>query len=100
MGVNRVALAGWGWRILRPALFMMKPEWSHRLTMTLFSWLMWVPVLRWLTTAFFRVDDPRLRIRRFGLEFSNPVGLAAGLDKDAKWFGSLQSLGFGFIEIG
>ncbi len=62
--------------------------------------LLKIPGGRWLTAAFFRVNDSRLRVRRFGLEFTNPVGLAAGLDKDAKWYNSLAALGFGFIEVG
>ena len=89
------------WRfLLRPILFRLPPERSHRLTMRLFSLLMKVPGCRRLTTAFFRVNDPCLRVRRFGIEFQNPVGLAAGFDKDAKWVDSLQVLGFGFIEVG
>src|SRR5690606_3196938 len=45
-------------------------------------------------------DDPRLEREVFGLMFKNPVGIAAGLDKDAKFISELEMLGFGFIEIG
>lgn len=46
------------------------------------------------------VNDPRLNVDLFGLNFPNPVGLAAGFDKDAQWFDALSKLGFGSIEIG
>lgn len=46
------------------------------------------------------MEDPRLAREVFGLKFKNPVGLAAGFDKDAKLFQELSDLGFGFIEIG
>jgi dihydroorotate dehydrogenase len=46
------------------------------------------------------VDDPRLNVRCFGIDFPNPVGLAAGFDKDARWPNELDALGFGFIEVG
>lgn len=101
MLIDRFALVAWVWSIfLRPILFFLPPEFTHGLTIRLFSLLMKVPGCRWLTTALFRVDDPRLPVRRFGLEFPNPVGLAAGLDKNAEWFSSLQPLGFGFFEVG
>ncbi len=48
----------------------------------------------------YEVNDPRLEREVFGLKFKNPVGLAAGLDKDAKLYKELGGLGFGFIEIG
>jgi dihydroorotate dehydrogenase len=44
--------------------------------------------------------DPRLRVRAFGLEFSSPLGVAAGLDKNLDWFEELGALGFGYVEIG
>jgi dihydroorotate dehydrogenase len=89
----------WHWA-LRPLLFCLPAERAHDWTMRLFSWTMKIPGIRRLSTAFFRVDDPRLHVRRFGLVFPNPVGLAAGLDKNAAWGGALQALGFGFIEVG
>lgn len=53
-----------------------------------------------LLNALYEVKDPRLEREVFGLRFKNPVGLAAGLDKDAKLYKELSNLGFGFIEIG
>jgi dihydroorotate dehydrogenase len=48
----------------------------------------------------YQVNDPRLEVEVFGLKFKNPVGLAAGFDKDAKLYTELSNFGFGFIEIG
>ena len=101
MDAVRAALARWAWHWpLRWLLFRLSAESAHDWTMRWFSRLIRVPGCRWLVTAFFRIRDPRLRVRRFGLEFPNPVGLAAGLDKNANWCNSLQTLGFGFIEVG
>ncbi len=59
-----------------------------------------IPGLRQLFRAAFRVRDRRLERRVLGLTFPNPVGLAAGFDKDGRHFRSMASLGFGFMEIG
>src|SRR5690606_35500805 len=58
------------------------------------------PLLKAMIKSKYRFDDPRLEREVFGLKFKNPVGLAAGLDKDAKFVDELEMLGFGFIEIG
>lgn len=59
-----------------------------------------IPGKQWTWRLFFKVKDTRLEREVFGLKFENPVGLAAGFDKDAKLFDELSSFGFGFIEIG
>jgi len=59
-----------------------------------------IPGIPALIRALYAVDDKRLERKLFGLTFKNPVGLAAGFDKDARWFNELTNLGFGFIEIG
>ena len=59
-----------------------------------------IPGKMWSWRLIFRVKDTRLEREVFGLKFDNPVGLAAGFDKDAKLFDELASFGFGFIEIG
>jgi dihydroorotate dehydrogenase len=92
--------ASFVWRSVLRILFWVPAEKAHHLTMNAFSWLMKIPGVRWLTSAFFRVSDSRLRVRRFGLDFPNPVGLAAGMDKNATWHNDLLALGFGFIEVG
>ncbi|MGH7947637.1 MAG: quinone-dependent dihydroorotate dehydrogenase [Candidatus Binataceae bacterium] len=78
-------------RLMRPLLFRVDPETAHRVTLAL---LRAAPLGR--ATA----DPPQLKSTVFGVEFSNPVGLAAGLDKDALVPGAWQSLGFGFVELG
>lgn len=59
-----------------------------------------IPGMKSVYRSMFRVDDPKLKRSLFGLEFPNPVGLAAGFDKDGKFYDTMQYLGFGFIEIG
>lgn len=82
--------------IIRPILFRFDPEEVHYFT---FNILKKFPFL----TKFLvgkSPEDKRLEREVFGLKFKNPVGLAAGFDKDAKMFKELSDLGFGFIEIG
>ncbi len=56
--------------------------------------------MKWLVRSVYSSNDPRLKRNIFGLEFTNPVGLAAGFDKDAKLIDELACFGFGHIEIG
>jgi dihydroorotate dehydrogenase len=73
----------------RPLLFSLDPEAAHRLG------------LRLSAVAAFLAEKPQaLPVRALGLEFPNPVGLAAGLDKDAAHIDALAALGFGFLEVG
>jgi dihydroorotate dehydrogenase len=99
----RSALTNCVWRVaLRPFLFSRyEAEDAHECTLERFAWLLKrVPGLRWMISAWLRVNDPRLRVRQFGLEFPNPVGLSAGMDKNAKRHRDFATLGFGFIEVG
>ena len=59
-----------------------------------------IPGASYIFKALFKVDNPGLKREVMGLNFDNPVGLAAGFDKDAKYVNELSHLGFGFIEIG
>jgi dihydroorotate dehydrogenase len=88
------------WPLIRPLLFALDAERAHQLSMSLFAGAMAVPPLRRLTGRLLRSDDPRLRVDRFGVRFPSPVGLAAGFDKNARYFQALHALGFGFIEAG
>jgi dihydroorotate dehydrogenase len=72
--------------LARPLLFSLEPEAAHRLGLRLAGWI--------FPRKF------RLPVRAMGLEFANPVGLAAGLDKDAAHIDALARMGFGFIEVG
>jgi dihydroorotate dehydrogenase len=86
--------------IIRPLLFFFDPEEVHYFTFSMIRTLHRIPGIPALLRSLYLVDDPRLKTRVFGLDFRNPVGLAAGFDKDAKLFSELYDLGFGFIEIG
>lgn len=81
--------------LIRPILFSIDAEKAHHLT---FKMLKVPGVAALLGKPGY--DDPRLEKVLFGIKFKNPVGLAAGLDKDAKLIDELAALGFGFIEIG
>lgn len=59
-----------------------------------------IPGFPTIFRALFDLTHPKLKRELFGLTFKNPVGLAAGFDKDARWYNQLANLGFGFIEIG
>ena len=86
--------------IIRPLLFLFDPEKVHQFT---FRWLKFVnkiPFVPALLRVRYRLRDKYLEREVFGIKFPNPVGLAAGLDKNAELFSELSSLGFGFIEIG
>ena len=60
----------------------------------------YIPFVFYFLEKYFKVSDSLLRTKLFGIDFPNPVGLAAGLDKNAKLISQFSSLGFGFIEIG
>ena len=88
------------WRIFaKPLLFCLPAEKAHHLSMSLFHQSMFRPVAA-LTRRWFDVRDARLESDVFGIRFNNPVGLAAGFDKQATWFNALSNLGFSHIEVG
>ncbi|GMQ28799.1 quinone-dependent dihydroorotate dehydrogenase [Algoriphagus confluentis] len=86
--------------ILKPLLFLKKPEDAHHFTFDLTKLTFNIPIISSILESGFELDDPRLEREVFGLKFKNPVGLAAGFDKDAKLIDEMAMLGFGFIEIG
>jgi dihydroorotate dehydrogenase len=86
--------------LLKPLLFLKKPEEAHHFTFSLIKTFFNLPVANSIVRSTFGLDDPRLEREVFGLKFKNPVGLAAGFDKDAKLIDEMAMLGFGFIEIG
>ena len=88
------------YRLVRPLLFRCDPERSHRLGMASLRLLQALPGAARLLARRYLVTDPALRQTLFGREFPNPVGLAAGFDKDALVAGALPALGFGFVEVG
>lgn len=86
--------------IIKPLLFKINPEKAHYFTFDLLKLVIGNPFGRLISKLLFGLNDPKLTTSLFGLTFPNRVGLAAGLDKDAKVFNELASLGFGFIEVG
>ena len=86
--------------IIRPILFWFDPEEVHYFTFSLIRFISKIPGFTWLFKSLYLINDKRLEREVFGLKFKNPVGLAAGFDKDAKLFQELSNFGFGFIEIG
>jgi len=86
--------------ILKPLFFLKKPEDAHHFTFDLTKLGFNFPVIKSIVKSAFKLENPRLEREVFGLKFKNPVGLAAGFDKDAKLIDEMAMLGFGFIEIG
>ncbi|MGE5138431.1 MAG: quinone-dependent dihydroorotate dehydrogenase [Rudaea sp.] len=86
--------------LIRPLLFRLDPEQAHAVTLRLIGLAGRLPPARALLQTLYRVQDPVLEVEAFGLRFRNPVGLAAGYDKDAAAVLGLGTLGFGHIEVG
>lgn len=85
---------------LRPLLFRLDPETAHHLTLSLLKWGGGFSPAREILRALYAVDDPRLQVNAFGMAFKNPVGLAAGYDKNGTAVRGLAALGFGHVEVG
>ncbi|MCW3083865.1 MAG: quinone-dependent dihydroorotate dehydrogenase [Bacteroidetes bacterium] len=86
--------------LLKPVFFLFDPENIHHWVFSTIKFLCKIPGVPALLKSVYVVNDKRLEQTLFGLTFPNPVGLAAGFDKDAKLFDELGYYGFGFIEIG
>ena len=86
--------------IAKPLLFLMPAETAHLWSMAAYTTLLKWPGLTRVCSKWYSICDPRLAIDVCGIRFANPVGLAAGFDKNAVWFHELECLGFGHIEVG
>lgn len=86
--------------LLRKLLFLLPPEDAHYFSMYLLQRGVSVGFIRSLIKKSFTYTHPSLEKELWGLPFKNPVGLAAGFDKNARWLTELECLGFGFVEIG
>ncbi len=82
--------------IIRPILFRLDPEKAHDIVVSILR----LPLVTSLLSLIYRGQSENLRRNVFGLEFDNPVGLAAGFDKNAELVSQMSDLGFGFVEIG
>jgi len=88
------------YKILRSILFLFPPEWTHYFSMNCLKVLCFFTPIKKLVSLLYTTHDSRLTTDVFNLEFKNPVGLGAGFDKNAKYLRELETLGFGFVEIG
>ena len=86
--------------LIRPILFWFDPEKVHYFTFSLIRFLSKIPGFSSIFKSLYLVNDKRLETEVFGLKFPNPVGLAAGFDKNAILYKEFSNFGFGFIEIG
>ena len=86
--------------LIRPILFLFDPEKVHYFTFSLIRILCKIPFVASVFRSLYQVKNKKLERKLFGLTFANPVGLAAGFDKNAVLYNELANFGFGFIEIG
>ena len=86
--------------LLKPLFFLFDPELVHHTVFKLIKLSNKIPGISNIIRSIYVIKDKRLERHLFGLTFPNPVGLAAGFDKDAKLYHELSNFGFGFIEIG
>jgi len=86
--------------LIRPLFFLFNPESIHHFTFKMVKLMMHLPGMFGFTKGMYQVKDKKLKRTVMGIDFPNPVGLAAGFDKDAKLFDELSAYDFGFIEIG
>ena len=87
-------------KIISPFLFLFDPEKIHTFTFFLIKVFFKIPILGFIIESFYKVESPKLVRKLFGLTFENPVGIAAGFDKNATHISEFEKFGFGFIEIG
>ena len=78
----------------------MPAETAHHFTFSLVRLLYNIPGIRAVVRWLFGYTNPQLERELFGIKFPNPIGIAAGFDKDARLIGPLADIGFGFVEIG
>ncbi|XRE44589.1 Dihydroorotate dehydrogenase (quinone) [Tenacibaculum discolor] len=86
--------------LIRPIFFLFDPEKIHHFTFSLVKFLSKIPGVPSIFRGIYQVNDKKLERKLFGLTFKNPVGLAAGFDKNAVLYNELANFGFGFVEIG
>ena len=86
--------------LIRPFLFLMSPEKAHHFVFNALKIMLSIPGLKVLVRTFYSVKNKELETEVMGIRFPNPIGLAAGFDKDARLYDELAAFGFGFIEVG
>ena len=88
------------YRLLKNTLFLIPAEKAHTLTMYLLKLSFKIPFTKNIVLNLFKVNSKKIEKKLWGITFPNPVGLAAGFDKNANYLDELSCFGFGFIEIG
>ena len=86
--------------LIRKIFFLFDAEKVHHFTFSILKILFKLPLVSTIVKNIYKVEDPKLVRNLFGLTFKNPVGLAAGFDKNAHLFNEFSNFGFGFVEIG
>ncbi|MFN8152897.1 MAG: quinone-dependent dihydroorotate dehydrogenase [Bacteroidia bacterium] len=86
--------------LIRPLLFLLDPETAHHFVFGALRLIMKIPAVKYLFSILYKPEGNDAAVEVMGLKFPNPVGLAAGFDKNAELFEELSTLGFGFIEVG
>ena len=88
------------YKLLKNTLFLLPAEKAHTLTMYLLKLSFKIPGIKNIILYLFKVNSKKIEKKLWGITFPNPVGLAAGFDKNANYLDELSCFGFGFIEIG
>ena len=86
--------------LIKPILFRFQPENAHHLALGLYKAALFIPGYGWWHDRHYVIERPALEKKVFGIQFKNPVGLAAGFDKNAAYIPLMARLGFGHIEVG
>lgn len=87
-------------RIIKPLLFSLNIERAHHIVLLILRIFGLIPGGRWLLRKCYAVEHPALEREVFGMRFANPVGIAAGFDRNGEAYRELAALGFGFVEVG
>src|SRR6202166_2587574 len=88
------------YKLLRNILFLFPAETVHHFSMKSLKLICKIGFIKKIVRTQFTMDDSRFSKELFGLKFKNPIGLGAGFDKNALFLNELETLGFGFVEIG
>ncbi|MEP4533293.1 MAG: quinone-dependent dihydroorotate dehydrogenase [Cyclobacteriaceae bacterium] len=88
------------YQLLKQLLFLLNPESAHHFTTKTLRFLFKIPLVKVVFSSLYKTKDENLEREFFGLKFKNPVGLAAGFDKNAQFIHEFEAMGFGFIEVG
>lgn len=88
------------YKLFRPIFFLWQPERIHDLVLSVMKWMERIPLTGRFIRLLYNYKHPSLEREVFGIKFLNPVGLAAGFDKDGDGYNAISNFGFGFVEIG